>query len=95
MREVLTELDVVYELRSCGKGSCRRGELSDITGGSTQCPYLIDPNTGVAMAESGDIVGEWERERSEEAKRSEGETFSPPPLIRIIEIAVRALLTYT
>jgi hypothetical protein len=58
VREVLTELDVVYELRSCGKGSCRRGELSDLTGGSTSCPYLIDPNTGVAMAESGDIVGE-------------------------------------
>jgi glutathione S-transferase len=58
VREVLTELDLVYELRSCGKGSRRREELANLTGGSTQCPYLIDPNNeGVAMAESGDIVG--------------------------------------
>ncbi|KAL3774697.1 hypothetical protein ACHAW5_003769 [Stephanodiscus triporus] len=56
VREALTELDLTYELRSCGKGSSRRGELSELTGGSTACPYLIDPNTGIAMAESKDIV---------------------------------------
>jgi hypothetical protein len=31
VREALTELDVTYELRSCGKGSSRRGELSELT----------------------------------------------------------------
>jgi glutaredoxin len=56
VREVLTELDITYELRSAGKGSTRRAELASITGGSTQCPYLIDPNTGASMAESKDIV---------------------------------------
>lgn len=56
VREVLTELDIVYELRSAGKESPRRSELGYITGGSSQCPYLVDPNTGVDMAESRDIV---------------------------------------
>ena len=46
VREVLTELDIIYELRSAGKESPRRAELAEITGGSTQCPYIIDPNTG-------------------------------------------------
>lgn len=56
VREVLTELDIVYELRSAGKGSPRRTELASLTGGSSQCPYLVDPNTGASMAESADIV---------------------------------------
>ena len=56
VREVLTELDIVYELRSAGKESPRREELASITGGSSQCPYLIDPNTDVNMAESKDII---------------------------------------
>lgn len=56
VREVLTELDIVYELRSAGKGSPRREELASITGGSSQCPYLMDPNTGVNMPESRDII---------------------------------------
>jgi glutaredoxin len=56
VREVLMELDIVYELRSAGKQSPRREELAEITGGSSQCPYLIDPNTGVSMFESADII---------------------------------------
>ena len=56
VREVLTELDIVYELRSAGKGSLRREELASITGGSSQCPYLIDPNTDIKMPESKDII---------------------------------------
>lgn len=40
VREVLTELDITYEIRSAGKGSPRRSELAELTGGSTQCPYL-------------------------------------------------------
>ena len=45
-----------YELRSAGKGSSRRSELAQITDGSTQCPFLIDPNTNVEMGESKDII---------------------------------------
>jgi glutaredoxin len=56
VREVLTELDVPYELRNVGKQSPRREELAKWTGGSTQCPYLIDPSTNVALAESADII---------------------------------------
>ena len=56
VREIMTELDLVYELRSAGKESPRRQELASITGGSTQCPFLIDPNTGTQMAESADII---------------------------------------
>jgi len=56
VREILTELDLPYELRSAGKGSFRREELSEVTGGSSQCPYLIDPNTGIRMSESKDII---------------------------------------
>ncbi len=56
VREVLSELDITYELRSAGKGSTRRQELSKITGGSTQCPFLIDPNTNISMPESKDII---------------------------------------
>ena len=56
VREVLTELDIVYEIRSAGKGSPRQEELASITGGSSQCPYLMDPNTGVNMPESRDII---------------------------------------
>jgi glutaredoxin len=56
VREVLTELDLPYELRSAGKGSDRRTELASLSGGSTQCPYLIDPNTGTQTSESKDII---------------------------------------
>ena len=62
VREVLTELDVAYELRSAGKSSPRRAELASISGGSTQCPYLIDPNTDTQMAESKDIIAYLYRE---------------------------------
>ena len=56
VREVLTELDLVYELRSAAKLSPRRAELAAITGGSSQCPFLIDPNTNTQMMESADII---------------------------------------
>uniref|UniRef100_A0A7S2HKC8 GST N-terminal domain-containing protein n=1 Tax=Helicotheca tamesis TaxID=374047 RepID=A0A7S2HKC8_9STRA len=56
VREVLTELDLPYTLKSSGKLSPRREELAALTGGSTQCPYLVDPNTNVQMAESKDII---------------------------------------
>jgi len=56
VREVLSELDIPYELKSAGKGSSKRAELAKITGGSTQCPFLIDPNTNTKMQESKDII---------------------------------------
>ena len=56
VREVFTELDLLYELRSAGKGSMRRTELAEITGGSTQCPFLIDPNTDMKISDSKAII---------------------------------------
>lgn len=51
----MSELDIPYRLVSAGKGSQQRAELAQISG-STQCPYLVDPNTNVQMAESKDII---------------------------------------
>lgn len=55
VREVLTELDLPHQIQSVGKGSPRRAALVELAGRST-APYLVDPNTGRAMAESADIV---------------------------------------
>ena len=55
VREALCELDIPYVLRSAGKGSPRRAALEALAG-SSQCPYLVDPNTGAALGESADIV---------------------------------------
>jgi len=55
VREVLTELDIPYQLRSTGKGSPRREELGALSG-KTTAPFLVDPNTGKQMGESADIV---------------------------------------
>ena len=56
VREVLAELDLPYELRSAGKSSPRREQMAQMTGGSSQCPYMIDENTDTAMFESADII---------------------------------------
>jgi glutaredoxin len=57
VREVFTELDLPYELRSAGKGSPRRAELGKLSGGSTMCPYMVDPNKNdTKMSESADII---------------------------------------
>jgi glutathione S-transferase len=55
VREVLTELDLPYELVSVAKGSPRRATLAELAGRST-APYLVDANSGEAMFESADIV---------------------------------------
>ena len=64
--EALTELDLPYTLVSTGKGSPRRADLAALAG-KTTAPYLVDPNTGVAMGESADICEYLFREYSEPA----------------------------
>lgn len=55
-REALTELDLDAEIYPCPKGGERyRPEVIE-RGGKAQFPYLVDPNTGVEMYESLDIV---------------------------------------
>ncbi|XP_021288323.1 uncharacterized protein LOC110419553 [Herrania umbratica] len=56
VREALTELDLSVEVYPCPKGSIRHREMVRSFGGKEQFPFLIDPNTGISMYESGDIV---------------------------------------
>ncbi|KAH9725390.1 Thioredoxin family protein [Citrus sinensis] len=56
VREAITELDLSVEVFPCPKGSIRHREMVRRLGGKEQFPFLIDPNTGVSMYESGDIV---------------------------------------
>jgi len=56
VREALTELNLDAEIYPCPKGGQRfRTEVVE-RGGKAQFPYLVDPNTGVEMYESLDIV---------------------------------------
>lgn len=56
VREVFTELDLDVEIYPCPKSGERyRNEVMD-RGGKAQFPYLVDPNTGIEMYESLDIV---------------------------------------
>ncbi|GAB5452006.1 MAG: glutathione S-transferase N-terminal domain-containing protein [Halioglobus sp.] len=56
VREALTELDLDAEVYPCPKSGERfRPEVVE-RGGKAQFPYLVDPNTGVEMYESLDIV---------------------------------------
>ena len=55
VRERLCELEIPHLLKSCARGSPKRQELIEKTG-IFQAPYLEDPNTGVSMFESLDII---------------------------------------
>ncbi|KAL8141004.1 hypothetical protein V2J09_007025 [Rumex salicifolius] len=55
VREVLVELELPHIQHSCARGSPKRQILYDRVG-RFQVPYLEDPNTGVEMFESAEIV---------------------------------------
>ncbi|KAA8518573.1 hypothetical protein F0562_016047 [Nyssa sinensis] len=55
VREVLVELELPHILHSCARGSPKRQILYQ-KAGHFQVPYLEDPNTGVEMFESAEIV---------------------------------------
>jgi glutathione S-transferase len=54
-REALSELEIPYLLHNVAKGSRKRDAFVR-SAGKMQVPYLTDPNTGVALFESADIV---------------------------------------
>lgn len=54
-REALCSLELPYRLHNVGKGSPRR-EAFVARSGRMMVPFLADPNTGVEMFESADIV---------------------------------------
>ncbi|WCJ34306.1 Thioredoxin family protein [Euphorbia peplus] len=55
VREALVELELPHIQRSCARGSSKRQALFE-KAGHFQVPYLEDPNTGIQMFESADIV---------------------------------------
>lgn len=55
VREALSSLGLRHTLVNCARGSANRDAMFRRTG-RFQVPYLEDPNTGVAMYESGPMV---------------------------------------
>eukprot|EP00638_Chattonella_subsalsa_P002113 CAMPEP_0117757654 /NCGR_PEP_ID=MMETSP0947-20121206/14869_1 /TAXON_ID=44440 /ORGANISM="Chattonella subsalsa, Strain CCMP2191" /LENGTH=281 /DNA_ID=CAMNT_0005577607 /DNA_START=223 /DNA_END=1068 /DNA_ORIENTATION=- len=55
VREALVELEIPHFYHTTARGSTTRQELKDRTG-IFQVPYIEDPNTGVKMFESAEIV---------------------------------------
>jgi len=56
VREALTILDLEAMIYPCPRGGERFRPLVKQKGGKLQFPYLVDPNEGVAMYESDDII---------------------------------------
>jgi glutathione S-transferase len=55
VRETLCSLELPYRLHTMALGSARRAAF-EAEKGKLQFPYLVDPNAGVEMFESADIV---------------------------------------
>ncbi|MFT3765729.1 MAG: glutathione S-transferase N-terminal domain-containing protein [Minicystis sp.] len=55
VREALCELTIPYKLHNVGRGGAARPAFQEMSG-KMMVPYLVDPNTGVRMFESADIV---------------------------------------
>jgi glutathione S-transferase len=55
VRETLCELEIPYLLHNVARGSARR-EAFMARSGRMQVPYLVDPNSGVEMFESAEII---------------------------------------
>jgi len=59
-REALCALELPYRLHNVAKGSPRRGAFEERSG-KMMVPYLADPNEGIEMFESAEIVAYLER----------------------------------
>ena len=55
VRETLSGLGLNHVMINCARGSANREKMFQKTG-RFQVPYLEDPNTGVCMYESGEMV---------------------------------------
>jgi glutathione S-transferase len=56
VREALTELDLDVMILPCPSGGTRHRPKALALGGKLLFPFLVDPNTGVKMHESRDII---------------------------------------
>ena len=55
VRERLDDMELPHVWRSVARGSPKREEIFQAQG-SFQAPFLVDPNRGVCMFESADII---------------------------------------
>jgi hypothetical protein len=55
VREKLCELEIPHIIKTCARGSAKRQVLYEKTG-VFQVPFIEDPNTGVNMFESAEII---------------------------------------
>jgi glutathione S-transferase len=60
VRECLSSLELPYRLHNVGKGSPKRAAFAERSG-RMMVPWLVDPNSGVTMFESAEIVRYLER----------------------------------
>jgi len=67
VREALSSLEIPYTLHNVAKDSPSR-EAFVARSGKMQVPYLVDPNTGIEMFESADIVAYLESTYAEDAR---------------------------
>ena len=56
VREVMTLLNLDYQVYPCPKGGTKYRPLVKLLGGKTQFPFLIDENTGDHLYESQQII---------------------------------------
>ena len=56
VREVLTLLNLDYEVFPCPKGGTKYRKIVKEIGGKLRFPFLVDDNTGISMYESQDII---------------------------------------
>jgi len=56
VREMLTVLDLDAKVYPCPKNGARYRPEVAARGGKAQFPYIVDPNTGVSMYESSNII---------------------------------------
>lgn len=56
VREALTELDLDAIIRPCPRGGRRFRPIAQEIAGRSQFPLLVDPNTGVSLLDSREII---------------------------------------
>lgn len=56
VREGFSMLDLEADILPCPPGGTRFRPEAEKLGGKSQFPYLVDPNTGTSMYESGEII---------------------------------------
>lgn len=86
VREALTELDLDARILPCPRRGARFRRIVRQLGGKTQFPFLVDPNTGVKMYESADIIVYLRRTYA-------GRATPERPLRRALAVATSRLAT--